>query len=83
MINLCCVIFRYLKKKPVNLTLAGSYETIYKRQRSTEGSEISTSQQGPSGQSSPLISSPKRSPPYVQADSISLTDEIRPHRSKF
>ncbi len=75
-----------MKKKPGNLKLSGSYEAISsKRRKSTESSEAGGSSRGPSGQTSPLVQSPKRSPPYKHSDQISLPDgyELHPGRSKI
>lgn len=54
------------KKKPTNLVLGGSYDTIYRRRLSTEGSDAGGSSRGASGTTSPVTSSPARSPPYRQ-----------------
>ena len=64
----------YTKKKPGNLKLSGSSEAIYKRRKSTESSEAGGSSRAPSGQTSPLVQSPKRSPPYKHLDQMSLPD---------
>ena len=58
--------------------LHGSSDAIYKRRRSTEGSEAGGSSRGPSGQTSPLMTSPKRSPPYQHTDQVSLPGDIHP-----
>ena len=79
--------FRYAKKKPNNLTigLAGSYDALYKRRRSTEGSEAGGSSRGPSGHTSPVMSSPThiRTPPYKHHDQYSLPPENEHSRSKW
>ena len=67
----------------MNLTIAGSYEQICKRRRSTEGSEAGGSSRGPSGQTSPAMLSPKKSPPHnKQVDQVSLLDGFDPQAQK-
>ena len=72
----------YIKKKPGNLKLSGSSEAIYKRRKSTESSEAGGSSCGPSGQTFPLVQSPKRSPPYKHLDQMSLPDGVDMHPGK-
>lgn len=52
------------KKKPQN-SLGGSHEALYRRRLSTEGgSDSGATSRGQSGHTSPVVSSPIRSPPY-------------------
>ncbi|XP_059146950.1 kinase suppressor of Ras 2-like isoform X2 [Physella acuta] len=64
------------KNKPssINIKLGGSHEVLFSRRRlSTDGSEAGS--RGPSGHTSPVCSSPIRSPPYKHDLSAVLLDE--------
>ncbi|GFN99523.1 kinase suppressor of ras, partial [Plakobranchus ocellatus] len=64
------------KNKPqsINIKLSTSHEALYRRRLSTEGSEAGS--RGPSGHSSPVISSPIRSPPYKHdPNAVLIADE--------
>ncbi|KAL5015972.1 hypothetical protein ScPMuIL_005561 [Solemya velum] len=54
------------KKVPQNLELGSSIEMLYARRLSNEGSDTGGSSRGPSGHTSPVLSSPLHSPPYKQ-----------------
>ena len=61
-----CMVCRYMKKKPCNLTLVNSSETIqHKRSVGEDGRSAS------SGQSSPLLQSPFRMTCRSPAESVS------------
>ncbi|RUS83373.1 hypothetical protein EGW08_008876 [Elysia chlorotica] len=68
------------KNKPqnINIKLSSSHEALYRRRLSTEGSEAGS--RGPSGHSSPVITSPMRSPPYKHDSSDML---IADEHSKY
>ncbi|XP_005102666.1 kinase suppressor of Ras 2 isoform X2 [Aplysia californica] len=63
------------KRKPqgMNIKLSGSHEVLFRRRLSTDGSE--TGSRGPSGHTSPVISSPIRSPPYKHDPSAGQIDD--------
>ncbi|KAK7087945.1 kinase suppressor of Ras 2-like [Littorina saxatilis] len=62
------------KKKPQNIKLSGSHEALFLRRLSAEGAEMTT--RGLSGHSSPVTSSPVRSPPCKQ-DVATVDDTAR------
>lgn len=64
------------KKKPQNIKLSGSHEALFLRRLSAEGSDMtSAANRGLSGHTSPVMSSPVRSPPGKQ--DISADDTTR------
>ncbi|KAK0058787.1 kinase suppressor of Ras 2 [Biomphalaria pfeifferi] len=61
------------KNKPHNIKLSGSHEALFRRRLSTDGSEAGSYM--PSGHTSPVNSSPIRSPPYKHDPSSVISED--------